>query len=141
MKCNDEDDFDAVKRMTWSVGEDFEEGEPVELWRMDAQRPPRLCAGYARAGKVLKVRLARPDPEALTRHVVEMRSHASRKFKDFGSKLDGVVLDLEENVEIGWSREPEVHYDHVVAGEGAGGAAWKCKSRPTSISRHKGGCN
>ena len=67
LTCSDEDDFLAVKRRAWSVREDFLEGEPVELWRIDAKEPPRLSSehgisGYARSGIVLKQKLARPEP-------------------------------------------------------------------------------
>ena len=66
--CNDEDDFVAVKQRAWSVEQDFQEGEPVELWKLDAEAPPRTVSeydisGYARSGVVLKQKLRRSESE------------------------------------------------------------------------------
>ena len=52
---------------------------------------------------------------------METRAGASKKFKGFAQKDDGVVLQLEKDVEKGWPSEQEVHYDHAVAAEGAEG--------------------
>ena len=81
MSCEDEDDFEALKRKTWSPEEDFAEDEPVELWRVDAEGPPRVTSGYARGGKVLKVRLAKEDPDLLKEEKVMTRAGRKRGWR------------------------------------------------------------
>lgn len=118
LTCDDEDDFLAVKRHAWCVREDFLEGEPVELWRIDAKGPPRLSSqhgisGYARSGIVLKQKLARPEPRESEQDVQARRRGRPKTFRDNSITDDGVVLRLEANEEKGWEEEREVHYDGV----------------------------
>ena len=148
MTCADEDDAAGLMARAWSVKEDFEVGEAVALWAVDAAAPPHSDGGYARRGHVVRIVQPGEAESGAAAPRMSLRSGASaREGAPEVQEQGKVVVHVEEcrRGERVLRALKELHLVPIAgSGGGAPGAArWRVLPHPWTAAggnRRAGDC-